>query len=192
LGILPAALFSGLLGAVPYAIASSYSTSVAGTISAVFPAIGAIVAVIWFKEKLTALKFFGIIVCIVGTALLYGLAGFDVPFWVYLVALITAVGYALEGCFGYNMLRQDFDSSVTTTLRRVYLIAVFLVVLIIITLTTDTWAYLGQLISGFEVSNTSFAFLEPLVGSKIFIWAVFVLGSWCGGISYIVWYYSFE
>jgi drug/metabolite transporter (DMT)-like permease len=192
LGILPAAIFSGLLGAVPYAIASSYSTSVAGTISAVFPAIGAIVAVIWFKEKLTALKFSGIIICIVGTALLYGLAGFDVPFWVYLVALLTAVGYALEGCFGYNMLRQDFDSSVTTTLRRVYLIGVFIVVLIIITLTTDTWAYLGQLVAGFDVSNTAFAFLEPVVGNKLFIWAFFVLGSWCGGFSYIVWYYSFE
>jgi drug/metabolite transporter (DMT)-like permease len=191
-GILPAALFSGLLGAVPYAIASSFSTSVAGTISAVFPAIGAIVAVIWFKEKLTVLKFSGIIICIIGTALLYGLAGFGVPFWVYLVALLCAVGYALEGCFGYNMLRQEFDSSITTTLRRVYLIAVFIVVVIVITLTTDTWSYLGQLVAGFDVGNTSFAFLEPLVGNKIFIWAIYILGSWCGGISYITWYYSFE
>lgn len=192
LGIIPAVLFSGLLGAVPYAIASSYSTSVAGTISAAFPVIGALVAVVWFKEKLTKLKFAGIVICIVGTGIIYGLSGGDVPFYVYLIALVCAVGYAFEGLFGYRMIRGDMDSSVTTTLRRIYLIAILFIVIAAIVLFTGTLDYAFALVAGFEVNNTVFAFLAPYVSNELFIWGFFALGSLCGAISYIVWYYSME
>lgn len=192
LGIIPAVLFSGLLGAIPYAIASSYSTAVADTISAAFPVIGALVAVVWFKEKLTKLKFLGIVTCIVGTGIIYGLSTEGVPMFVYLIALLCAFGYAFEGLFGYRMIRDDMDSSVTTTLRRAYLIVVLLIVIVVIFCFTGTWSYAGELISGFDVNYTAFAFLAPFISNEAFIWGFFILGSACGATSYIVWYYSME
>ena len=48
--IMPAALFAGPLGLVPFAIASRYSVSVATSISAFYPALGSIIAMFWFKE----------------------------------------------------------------------------------------------------------------------------------------------
>ncbi len=191
-GILPAALFSGLLGAVPYAIAGSYSPSVAGSISASFPAIGAIVAVIWFKERLTKLKFLGIIICIVGSASMYGLSGGKVPFFVYMIAFVCAIGYAMEGCFGYNMMRGDISSSVTTTLRRTFLIGVYIILLVVISLSTKNFGYIGHLIASFDVNAATYPFLGGLIGNKGFIWLMFFLGSTCSGISYICWYYAME
>ncbi len=188
LGIIPAAIFSGLVAAVPYSIASSYSTSVAGTISAAFPAIGAIVAAFWFKEKLTKLKFTGIVLCIVGTGILYGLSGAGVPMFVYLIAFITAVGYALEGCFGYNLMRADISPTVTTTLRRTFLLLLYLILIIIIATTTRNFGYVFDLIQSFDF-NTTIPFLAGFSGMKALIWIVLFIGSCFGCISYITWYY---
>lgn len=191
-GIIPAAIFAGLFGAIPYAVASSYSTSVAGTISAAFPAIGAIVAAIWFKEKLTPLKFIGIMICIVGTGIMYGLSGGGVPVFVYFIASICAVGYALEGCFGYRMMRDDIHSTVATVMRRVYLILIYALILILISAFTNNFSYLWHLISSFDVNAESFPFLGGFVGNKAFIWIVLFLGACLDGLAYILWYYSME
>lgn len=191
-GIIPAVIFSGLLGAVPYSIASSFSTSVAGTISAAFPAIGAIVAVIWFKEKLTPLKFIGIILCIVGTGIMYGLATGTVPFFVYLISIICAIGYAMEGCFGYNMMRSDVHSSVAVALRRVYAILLNLILVVIISLLTHNFHYVFEFISNFTVNSDVYPWLAGMEGNWLFFALVFFLGAGCNGASYIFWYYSFN
>lgn len=190
-GIIPAALFSGLLGAIPYSIASSYSTSVAGTISAAFPAIGAIVAAIWFKEKLTKLKFFGIILCIVGTGVMYGLSGAGVPIFVYGIAFICAVGYAMEGCFGYNMMRGDVSSTVSTTLRRTFLLLLYLILIIVISTVTNNFGYVFSLVQSFDMNMAIPAF-AGLGGVKVAVWIILFIGSCLGGVSYITWYYSME
>ncbi|HMM06207.1 MAG TPA: hypothetical protein PKD52_06015 [Clostridiales bacterium] len=191
-GIIPAVIFSGLLGAVPYSIASSFSTSVAGTISAAFPAIGAIVAVIWFKEKLTPLKFIGIILCIVGTGIMYGLATGSVPFFVYLISIITAIGYAMEGCFGYNLMRSDVHSSVAVALRRVYAILLNVILVVLISAFTGNFQYLLDFVSGFTVNSAVYPWLSGMEGNWLFFALIFFLGAGCNGASYIFWYYSFN
>ena len=76
--IMPAALFAGPLGLVPFAIASRYSVSVATSISAFYPALGSIIAMFWFKEKLTKLKFVGILFAISGVVVISGFSGLHV------------------------------------------------------------------------------------------------------------------
>lgn len=191
-GIIPAVLFSGLLGAVPFSIASSYSSSVTLTISAAFPAIGAIVAAIWFKEKVTKLKALGILVVIIGSGVMYGLAGASgVPLFVYGIAGICAVGYALEGVFGYNMMRGDVSSTVSTTLRRTFLLLLYLILIIIISASTNNFDYIFHLIKSFDM-NTTIPIFAGLEGVKVAVWIIFMLGAFLNGISYITWYYSME
>lgn len=192
LGILPAAIFAGFMGAVPYSIASSFSTSVAGTISAAFPAIGAIVATIWFKEKLTPLKFTGIILCVVGTGVMYGLSTGQTPLFVYLIAGLCAIGYAFEGCFGYNMMRQEIHSTITAALRRVYLIVLEIILILIIAVATKNFGYIPDFVSSFTVNSHTYPWLSGLEGNWIFLFLILFLGAGCNGLSYICWYYSFD
>lgn len=189
IAVLPAAVCSGVFGAVPYVIASNYNSPLALTLSTAFPAIGALVAVIWFKEKLTKFKFVGIMVTIVGVGIMTGLGG-AVPWFVYLIALIPAFGYAFEGLFGYNAMRGDIHPEVTTVMRRVYFIILFTLMILICSCITGDFGYVGELISSFEVNSTVFPFLTGLVGNKLAIWVIFFIGSACSAISYAVWYFS--
>lgn len=187
--VLPAAVCSGIFAAVPYVIASNYNSPLALTLSTAFPAIGALVAVIWFKEKLTKIKFAGILVTIIGVAIMTGL-GETVPWFVYLIALIPAFGYAFEGLFGYSAMKADIHPEVTTVMRRVYFILLFVLMLVICCIITKDFAYIGELIGSFEMNADVFPFLTGLVGNKFAIWVILFLGSACSAISYAVWYFS--
>lgn len=189
LAVLPAAVCSGLFGAVPYVIASNYNSPLALTMSTAFPVVGAIVAVIWFKEKLTGLKFAGIVATIIGVGVMTGL-GETVPWFVYLIALIPAFGYAFEGLFGYSAMREDIHPEVTTVMRRVYFIILFSVMILICSLLTGDFGYIGELLSGFDVNAEMFPFLSGLAGSKAAVWIILFIGSGCSAISYAVWYFS--
>ncbi len=189
IAVLPAAACSGLLGAVPYVIASSYNSPLALTLSTAFPAIGALVAVVWFKEKLTKFKFLGILLTILGVGVMTGL-GDPVPWFVYLIALIPAIGYAFEGLFGYNAMRADIHPEVTTVMRRVYIILLFAVMTLICSLITGNFGYIGELIRSFDVNATAFPFLNGLVGNKAAIWVLIFIGAAGSALSYALWYFS--
>lgn len=179
----------GVFAAVPYVIASSYNSPLALTLSTAFPAIGALVAVVWFKEKLTKFKFFGIVVTIIGVAIMTGL-GEKVPWFVYLIALIPAFGYAFEGLFGYNAMREDIHPEVTTVMRRVYFIIIFSIMIIICCFISKDFGYPLEIIKSFEMNVGNFAFLGGMEGHKISIWLLLFLGSSCSAASYAVWYFS--
>ena len=189
IAVLPAAICSGIFAAVPYVIASNYNSPLALTMSTAFPAIGALVAVIWFKEKLTKFKFAGILVTIVGVAAMTGL-GEPVPWFIYLIALIPAFGYAFEGLFGYNAMRGDIHPEVTTVMRRAYFIILFALMIVICCIITKDFGYVGELIGSFEVNADVFPFLSGMVGNKFAIWVILFIGSACSAISYAVWYFS--
>ena len=189
LAVLPAAICSGLFGAVPYILASSYNSPLTLTLTTVFPAIGAIVAVIWFKEKLTKFKFLGIIITIVGVAVMTGF-GDVVPWYIYMIALVPAFGYAFEGLFGYNAMRADIHPEVTTVMRRVYFIVLFSVMIIVGSIFTRDFRYVIDLIASFEVNNEAFPFLTGLVGNRAVIWIILFIGSAGSAFSYALWYFS--
>lgn len=189
LAVLPAAVCSGVFAAVPYVIASNYNSPLAVTLSTAFPAIGALVAVVWFKEKLTKFKFAGILITIIGVGLMTGL-GEPVPWFVYIIALIPAFGYAFEGLFGYNAMRGDIHPEVTTVMRRVYFILLFSLLILVCTILTGDFGYIGELIGSFDVNAEVFPFLSGLAGSKAAVWIIFFIGSACSALSYAVWYFS--
>ena len=185
LAVLPAAVCSGVFAAVPYVIASNYNSPLAVTLSTAFPAIGALVAVVWFKEKLTKFKFAGILITIIGVGLMTGL-GEPVPWFVYIIALIPAFGYAFEGLFGYNAMRGDIHPEVTTVMRRVYFILLFSLLILVCTILTGDFGYIGELIGSFDVNAEVFPFLSGLAGSKAAVWIIFFIGSACSALSYAV------
>lgn len=189
LAVLPAAVCSGVFGAVPYIIASSYNSPLALTLSTAFPAIGALVAVVWFKEKLTKFKFFGILVTIIGVGLMTGLGG-SVPWFVYMIALIPAFGYAFEGLFGYNAMRGNIHPVVTTVMRRVFFIIIFSVMILICSLITKNFGYIFEIFRSFEVNAAIFPFLGGIAGNKAAIWIILFIGSAGSALSYAVWYFS--
>ncbi len=187
--VLPAAVCSGIFGAVPYVIASSYNSPLALTLSTAFPAIGALVAVVWFKEKLTKFKFLGILITIIGVAVMTGF-GEPVPWFVYMIALVPAFGYAFEGLFGYNAMRGDIHPEVTTVMRRVYFIILFTIMILICSLITRDFGYIFDLIGSFEMNAEVFPAFTGLVGNKAAIWIILFIGSANSALSYAVWYFS--
>ena len=187
--VLPAAICSGLFGAVPYILASSYNSPLTLTMTTAFPAIGALVAVVWFKEKLTKFKFIGILVTIVGVAVMTGF-GEPVPWFVYIIALIPAFGYAFEGLFGYSAMRTDIHPEVTTVIRRVYFIILFAIMMLVLSLFTKDFRYILDIIISFEVNNSAFPFLTGIVGNRAAVWVILFIGSAGSAMSYALWYFS--
>lgn len=187
--VLPAAICSGIFAAVPYIIASSYNSPLALTLSTAFPAIGALAAVVWFKEKLTKFKFIGILATIVGVGIMTGM-GEAVPWFVYIIALVPAFGYAFEGLFGYKAMRGDIHPEVTTVMRRVYFILLFSIMILISSLITKDFGYIFEIFRGFDVNADIFPFIAGLAGNKLAVWVILFIGSAGSALSYAVWYFS--
>ena len=139
--IMPAALFAGPLGLVPFAIASRYSVSVATSISAFYPALGSIIAMFWFKEKLTPFKFLGILFSISGVVVISGFSGLH-PVGIFL-AVFASVGYSLELVFGYRLMAEDVDSDVSLALKQTSAIALYTIMLAALLVLFGSCVYLG-------------------------------------------------
>lgn len=182
--IIPAALLAGPLGLIPYAIVSTISAPVAGAFSALYPVVGAVASFIVFKERLCKLKIIGGIIAILGVITTYQFE--TVSLVMYIIALIPAFGWGLEAIFGYKLMLDDVNPIITITLRHIYSIFILGICLIIFLIFSGEYSYIFQFYSGIQFSEMC------AVINKLFIWPVFVLGSFIGGTSYILWYISMK
>lgn len=179
-GIIPAAILAGPLGLLPYAIASSASASVAGAMSALYPVVGAIATFFIFKEKLGKYKIIGGIISLLGVIFTYQFE--PVTPIIYIIALIPAFGWGLEAVFGYKLMKDNVNPIVTITIRHIYSIIILLFSLIIFLLIVKDYSYVINFYKGIEISK-GYGFANPLL-----TWSVFIMGSFIGGSSYILWY----
>ena len=112
------ALLGGPMANSCYIIALQMSGPIAATITALCPAIGAIVGRVLFKQPLTPRMIAGIIICLVATCMIGSLAFTDVElspnFMLGLIfALIAAFGWGFEGAVGgYGTTLIDYQISV--------------------------------------------------------------------------------
>ena len=113
-----AALLGGPIASTAYIVALQLGGSIIIPITALCPAIGAIMARILFKQKLTPRMLLGIAICFCATFMIgsTGLGG-DAPAGLLLgilIAFIAAFGWGLEGCIaGYGTSMIDYEIGIT-------------------------------------------------------------------------------
>ena len=183
--IMPAALFAGPLGLVPFAIASRYSVSVATSISAFYPALGSIIAMFWFKEKLTKLKFVGIFFAISGVVVISGFSGLHVVG--IALAIFASVGYSLELVFGYRLMAEDVDPDISLALKQVSAISLYTIMLVILLLIPGNVAFFANLVKLIDF-NAEYAFTVNMMGKAGMICAVFALASFFNAAAYVFYF----
>ncbi|MDR1135577.1 MAG: hypothetical protein LBL49_05305 [Clostridiales Family XIII bacterium] len=112
------ALFGGPIASTAYVVALQMAGSIVIPITALCPAIGAILGRILFKQELNGRMIVGVIVC-VSASILIGSTGMggDAPDGMLLgclIALIAAFGWGIEGCIaGYGTTLIDFEIGIT-------------------------------------------------------------------------------
>lgn len=117
-----AALIGGPLASTCYVVGLQQAGSIIVPISALCPAIGAILARILFKQKLTPRMMFGIAICVAASAMIGSIGlGEEAPPNLFLglfFGFLAALGWGIEGCvagYGTSMI----DSEIGITIRQV-------------------------------------------------------------------------
>lgn len=113
-----AAVIGGPVASTAYVVALQMAGSIVIPITALCPAIGAILARILFKQKLNARMIVGIIICFTATLMIGSTSlGGDAPAGLALgivIAFIAAFGWGLEGCVaGYGTSMIDYEIGIT-------------------------------------------------------------------------------
>ena len=185
LKIMPAAIFAGPFGIVPYAIASRYSISIAMSVSAFFPAIGSVLAIFIYKEHLTPVKFTGILLAISGIVVISGYSAVH-PIGV-IIAVVAAIGYALELVFGYRLIAEDVDPIVSLALKQIAVIAIYTIALGVLLLIPGNIMYFKNFIAAVDFT-TSYAFTVAMLGNKALIMLTFCIASFLNAMTYIFYF----
>lgn len=113
-----AAAIGGPISSAAYVIGIQLAGSIAVPISALCPAIGAVLARILFKQKLNGRMLLGIFICVFAGFIISTTAvGQDAPegrLLGIMIALIAAFGWGLEGCIaGYSSTLIDYEIGIT-------------------------------------------------------------------------------
>lgn len=116
-------LCAGPLGMTGYVLSVFYiGSSYTATISSMYPAIGAFLAYIFFKDKLKPHGFFGLIMAILATVLL-GVSSSGAEQEINLVmgfifALMCTIGWGLEGVICSYGMKDDLKPDVALQIRQ--------------------------------------------------------------------------
>jgi drug/metabolite transporter (DMT)-like permease len=116
--MIAAALVGGPISSTAYVVALQMAGSIVIPITALCPAIGAILARILFKQKLNARMMLGIAICFIASFMIGSTSlGGDAPEGMFLgmcIAFIAALGWGLEGCVaGYGTSMIDYEIGIT-------------------------------------------------------------------------------
>lgn len=112
------ALIGGPIASTAYIVALQMAGSIIIPITALCPAIGAILGHFLFKQKLNARMVVGIIICFIATVMIGSTSiGLDAPAGLLLgcvIALIAALGWGIEGAVaGYGTALIDYEIGIT-------------------------------------------------------------------------------
>ncbi len=116
------ALIGGPLASTAYVVGLMKAGSIVVPISALCPAVGAILARVWFKQELNARMMLGIFICFLASLMIaIPSLGGDAPDGMFVgicFGFFAALGWGFEGCvcgYGTSMI----DSEVGITIRQV-------------------------------------------------------------------------
>lgn len=173
-----AALIGGPISSAAYVVGLQMAGSIVIPITALCPAIGAILGRVLFKQELNGRMKIGIAICVLASFLIGSTSiGGDKPptmFWGICIAFIAALGWGFEGCvagYGTSMI----DSEIGITIRQITSgMANLLILLPIMS------AMAGNTTLSFDLAVQAFT-----SGSAI-IW--FVFSGLFSFLSYMFWY----
>lgn len=129
-----AAFFGGPLAMTAYTVAISIGgAALAASVTAIYPLLGTVLAVIILKEKTGRQTWVGLVICVIGIVILgytpSGEGDVNVTLGVA-IALIAAIGWATEGVVsGYGMKDGNVDPQMALTVR--YLVSALSYILIV-------------------------------------------------------------
>ncbi|MEG0308808.1 MAG: hypothetical protein RR636_12750 [Clostridium sp.] len=174
-----AALIGGPISSTAYVVALQMAGSIVIPITALCPAIGAILGRILFKQKLNKRMMGGIGICVLSSFMIGSTSiGGDAPEGMLLglgIALIAALGWGFEGCvagYGTSMI----DSEIGITIRQVTSGLSNLIILVPV----------FGMIFGDGVGFSTSLVVEAFTSGPAMIW--FALSGLCAFVSYMCWY----
>lgn len=184
-----ASIFGGPIGMGGYIAGISLTMpTYAAAISAIYPAVGALLGRLILKERISSRVWLGIIACMAG-AFVVGFVppeGGDYPYFYLGIALsfLPAIGWAIEGVvstYGMDMI----DPDIAIWIREFFSggIAFFTTLLLIPLVISATAGGVAEgvtILSGWNVFFSAFAHLDAM------FWVV--LAACAGGYSYVFWY----
>ncbi|QEK11458.1 hypothetical protein FQB35_03200 [Crassaminicella thermophila] len=173
-----AALIGGPISSTAYVVGLQKAGSIVIPITALCPAIGAILGRILFKQELNKRMMLGIVICVIASFMIGSTSvGGDAPEGALLgvcIAFVAALGWGFEGCvagYGTSMI----DSEIGITIRQITSGLSNLIILLPI----------FGMIAGDVKLSTHLAF-EAFTSGSAMIW--FVVSGFFAYISYMFWY----
>jgi len=178
--IMLAALMGGPIANSAFVIGLAMAGSIIVPISALCPAIGAILGRMLYKQALTKRMILGIVICVCASALIgissiTGGAQKGVGIGI-IAAIIAAVGWGIEGCIaGYStsMVDSEIGIAIRQTTSGLANLIIFIPIIAIIG---------GNAGLSFQVIGQAFT------SSPAMIW--FAVSGLCAYLSYMTWYKS--
>ncbi|WP_346884260.1 hypothetical protein [Clostridium sp. UBA4395] len=174
-----AALIGGPISSTAFVVALQMAGSIVIPITALCPAIGAILGRILFKQKLDKRMMLGIFICVVSSFMIGSTSiGGDAPAGMFLgicIAFIAALGWGFEGCvagYGTSMI----DSEIGITIRQATSGLSNLIILV----------PLFGMIFGDGIKFSTNLVSQAFTSGPAMIW--FALSGLCAFVSYMSWY----
>lgn len=174
-----AALIGGPIAGTAYVVALQKAGSIVIPITALCPAIGAILGKVLFKQKLDKRMMSGIGICVISSFLIGSTSiGGDAPEGLVLglaIALIAAIGWGFEGCvagYGTSMI----DSEIGITIRQAVSGLSNLLILVPI---------FGVIFGG-SINFSTDLVVKAFTSGPAMIW--FAISGLCAFVSYMCWY----
>lgn len=174
-----AALIGGPISSTAYVVALKKAGSIVIPITALCPAIGAILGRVLFKQELNKRMLAGISICVLSSFMIGSTSvGGDAPegmLFGLCIAFIAALGWGFEGCvagYGTSMI----DSEIGITIRQAVSGLSNLIILV----------PLFGIIFGDGVGSSTTLALQAFTSGSAMFW--FVLSGLCAFVSYMCWY----
>jgi drug/metabolite transporter (DMT)-like permease len=167
--IMLAALLGGPVGMSGYLLAIEHAgASLATSVSALYPAIGAFFSLLFLRERLRNDQVFGLLICVTGTVLLgIGSGGNEMTLLGFLFALLCAVSWGSEAVICSSGMKQnEISSEIAISLRQL----------------TSGLTYLLVLVPVFHLGSC----IKIMLHSMGFVFLL--LAALCGTTSYLCYY----
>ncbi|MBI6034429.1 DMT family transporter, partial [Clostridium perfringens] len=119
--VILASIFGGPMGMTGYLLSVNYiGPSYAATISSIYPAVGAVLAAIFLKEKISRKGYIGLTISILGIALLgFGNDGGKASLIGFLFAGLSVLGWSSESVIcSYGMKDEDISPKQALQIRQ--------------------------------------------------------------------------
>lgn len=173
-----AALAGGPVASTAYVVGLQMAGSIVTPITALCPAIGAILGRILFKQKISKRVTIGIIICVIASFLIGSTSiGNDAPDGMFLglcIAFFAALGWGFEGCIaGYGTSMIDSEIGITIRQATSGLANLFILVPIFGKMS-------GSVKLSFALAGQAFT------SGPAMIW--FALSGLCAFVSFMTWY----